>query len=108
MVIELVSEPAPRVVPGRPLDLFELPMVFGQAPLLAGSECERQLERRGLWPLGLGQIEELHRTRLLQPVFRLVRDDLVERGLASRQKALDWLRWRGDDNSVESYAWVGA
>src|SRR6266540_7246911 len=72
--METPSEPHAGLQPRRPLELFELPMVFSQAPLLTADEFRRELDRRGLWPMKLGQLEELHRTRLLQPLFRVLRD----------------------------------
>src|SRR5712691_13221327 len=72
--LEARSEAHADVPQRGPLELFELPMVFSQAPLLTADEFRRELDRRGLWPMQLGQLEELHRTPLLQPLFRVLRD----------------------------------
>jgi hypothetical protein len=75
---------AARLTPRQPLELFELPMVFSQAPLLPAEAFRRELERRGLWPLHLGQLEELHRTGTLRPLLRLVRDVRAAKAEARR------------------------
>lgn len=87
----MTATPAPDTVADagppdrRPLELFELPLVFGQAPLLTANDFGRELDRRGLWPIHLGELEELHRTRLLQPLFRLVRDVRGANAVARRE-----------------------
>ncbi len=75
------------------MELFDLPLVFSQAPLLPADQFERELERRGLWPLDVGHLEELHRTRLLLPLFRLARDVRGAKAAARREgrPPLDYL-----------------
>ncbi len=86
----------PTETPGsrrRPLELFDLPLAFSQASLLPPDQFRRELERRGLWPLSLGQLEELHRTGLLRPLFRVVRDVRAAKAAARREgrSPLDYL-----------------
>lgn len=69
-----------------PLDLFQLPFAFSQTSLLTADQFKRELARRGLWPLDIKHLEELHRTRLLVPMFRLVRDVRGAQAAARREE----------------------
>jgi hypothetical protein len=91
--IETTPDRRPEEVGRRALDLFGLPLVFSQAPLLTADQFKRELDRRGLWPVHVAELEELHRRRLLLPLFRLVRDVRGAKAEARREgrSPLDYL-----------------
>jgi hypothetical protein len=52
------------------LDLLAMPWAFSQTSLLTAAEFEREAKRRGV-TLWNGQLEQLHRRKLLVPFFRV-------------------------------------